>query len=129
MCMEVTKHGITAPPTEESNVIGVDTTEEESHCTARTKGSCRDISRIDTIMTGNGKRSRFEKTSDHCGRDCLFSLVVVVINMKRCVLWCVVSVQMCDASEHSANRTSSGLEIGTVCKLSPLNSILLCCEC
>ena len=57
MSMEISKHGVTAPASNDSNFIGVNATEEQSHGSAGPKGSSGNVVRVEASVARNGEGS------------------------------------------------------------------------
>ena len=64
--MEIAKHGIALPETEDTNFIYIAAAKQEIHCTAGLKRASEDILWIDAGITWYGEGCRAEETCN-CG--------------------------------------------------------------
>ena len=118
---KVTKHGVTAPATEDTDFIRVNAPEEQGHGTAGRKGPCRDIIRVDSGVTWNGERGSAQETCDHGARDGPSSVLVVKVGMQRSSCGRVMGFKVCYSPK-------KWLTIRGVSHLLTFDTILLCGE-
>ena len=80
--MEVTEHSVAAPATNDTDFIGVDAGEEESHGSTSAKGTGGNLIRMDASMAWDCEGSSAKEAGDHGGGHGSSSAVVFVVNMK-----------------------------------------------
>ena len=123
--MKIAEHGVTTPSADDTNFVGIDAGEEESHGTTRAKRAGCNLVGMDASMTAYGQSGSAEKTRNHRRGDGSSSAVILIINMKRSRRWSIVQLKMRNTPEGGTNRAGFYLAVCTMRQLFTFNSILL----
>ena len=125
--MKVSKHGVAVPTSNYVDLVWVNSTEQECHCTATMEQSSSNIGRVDTSITQDCKGGRVEKTCDH-GRGNGFATVgEIKVHMKG-TSWGgggIMQVQVQDLTGNCTYRARKGLPIGSMGKFLAFDMVFL----
>ena len=127
--VEIPKHGVAAPASNDSNFVGVNSPEEQSHGAAGPKGASGDFIGVDASVARNGEGGRSEEGRDHCAGYRAFAAGIIKVNMERGCDWSMMVFKMSYTPKRGSDRASKRLSIGSVGQLLTFHAILLRGEC